>query len=141
MHLQIRANPKLSPPDIEKLLRRLKDDGVNLAAAGGSNVEFGGEFAFAVDDGQEDQAFATLNREPRYEYRVLHVDKHPGLTLCWLQNEPGALHACVAGVAAANLESGRVIRDLLIGVPTSEGIPVHVYSEEVRTRESLGSES
>ena len=52
MHKQFRVVPAASPPDVEKLLRRLKDAKVNLAGAGGSNVEYGGEFAFAVDDGQ-----------------------------------------------------------------------------------------
>ena len=43
MHLQVRTAPKSSPPDVEKLLGRLAEAGVNLVAVGGSNVEFGGE--------------------------------------------------------------------------------------------------
>jgi hypothetical protein len=133
MHLQIRLKPATSPPDVEQLLRRLKEANVNLRGVGGSDVEFGGEFAFAVDDGQEDRAKAALEADPPYKYRVLEHDVDPELTLCWLENVPGALHACLEGIASANLENGRIIRDMLIGVPEGGRVPVQIYSEEVRT--------
>lgn len=133
MHLQIRLKPATSPPDVEQLLRRLKEANVNLRGVGGSDVEFGGEFAFAVDDGQEDRAKAVLEADPPYKYRVLEHDVDPELTLCWLENVPGALHACLESIASANLDNGRIIRDMLIGVPEDGRIPVQIYSEEVRT--------
>jgi hypothetical protein len=133
MHLQIRLKPATSPPDVEQLLRRLRDANVNLAGVGGSDIEFGGEFAFAVDHGQEDAARAALDADPKYKYRVLEVDVDPELTVCMLDNVPGALHACLEGIANANLENGRIIRDMLIGVPDGGRIPVQIYSEEVRT--------
>jgi hypothetical protein len=132
MHLQVRLKPALSPPDVEQLLRRLKDANVNLAGVGGSDVEFGGEFAFAVDDGQEDRAKAALDAEPAYKYRILEHGVDPELTLCWLENVAGALHACLESVSASNLDGGRIIRDLLVGVPVDGRIPVQIYSEEVR---------
>jgi hypothetical protein len=138
MHKQLRVDPVASPPDVEKLLRRLADHGVNLGGAGGSNVEFGGEFAIAVEDNEEERARQALDADPPYRYRVLEWKVDPGLTVCWLKNEPGQLHKCIADIAAANLKSGRIIRDLLIGVPSKEGIPVQVYSEEVRTPQTVG---
>jgi len=132
MHLQVRLKPAASPPDVERLLRHLKDAHVNLRGVGGSDVEFGGEFAFAVDDGQEDNAKAALDAAG-YHYRVLEAGVNPGLTLCWLDNVPGALHACLDGIASSNLDNGRIIRDMLIGVPGDDGkVPVQIYSEEVR---------
>jgi hypothetical protein len=132
MHLQVRLKPAISPPDVEQLLRHLKDADVNLRGVGGSDVEFGGELAFAVDDGQEDRAKAALDAAG-YRYRVLEAGVDPGLTLCWLDNVPGALHACLEGIASANLDDGRIIRDMLIGVPEEDGrVPVQIYSEEVR---------
>ena len=67
------------------------------------------------------------------KYRVLEHDVDPELTLCWLENVPGALHACLESIASANLDNGRIIRDMLIGVPEDGRIPVQIYSEEVRT--------
>jgi hypothetical protein len=140
MHQQIRTVPATSPPDVELLLRRLAEAGVNLAGAGGSNVEFGGEFAFAVDDGHEARAVAVL-KEHKYRYRVFENGRDPELTVCWIKdNKPGQLDKCVAGVAAANLKSGRIIRDILIGVPDKvQGIPIQVFSEEVRTPQTVAA--
>ena len=132
MHKQFRLVPSASPPDVEKLLRRLREAGVNLGGAGGSNVEYGGEFAFGVQDGQEDGAIAVLE-EHSYRYRMYEFEVDPELTVCWLEHRVGALHDCITGVASANLESGRIIRDILIGAPEDEGIPVQIFSEQVRT--------
>jgi hypothetical protein len=137
MHLQVRARPTASPPDVEKLLRRLAEAGVNLVAIGGSNVEFGGELALVPEDGQEDAAFRVLD-EWKYPWRVLHVDRDEGLALCEVPDRPGALHACLREIADDNLKRGRIIRDILIGIPDEEQrtnglVPVHVYSEAVRT--------
>ncbi len=138
MHLQVRLNPKLSPPDVEKVLDRLDRAGINLQGIGGSNVEFGGELALVPDHGQEDRALEVL---APYNPRVLYVDDpESGLKLCLVDNSPGALHRCLRDAAAENLERGRIIRDLLIGVPGDDDggkIPVHIYSEVVRTPQSL----
>jgi hypothetical protein len=130
MHLQVRCNPTLSPPDVEKFLDRLAKAGVNLGGAGGSNAEFGGEFAVALEDGDQKKATDALDKHPKYEYRLLEAGVDPGLTLCWVKDESGSLlRDCIAGVADANRKSGRKIRDVLIGVKRAEGIPVQVYSE------------
>jgi hypothetical protein len=131
MHKQLRVVAVSSPPDVEKLLRRLKEANINLAGAGGSNVEFGGEFAFAVDHGTEDQAEAVL-REHGYPYRIFDHETDPQLTLCRLENVVGSLHACIAGVSDQNLQSGRIIRDVLVGMD-EDGLAAQVFSEEVRT--------
>jgi len=141
MHLQVRATPAASPPDVELLLRRLTAETVDLAAVGGSNVEFGGELAFVPKDGQEDKATAALVKYG-YKFRVLLVD-HPddGLALCWVDDVAGGLHACLAKVAEENLQKGRIIRDILIGTERDDKqpgkIPVHIYSEQVRTSNSV----
>jgi hypothetical protein len=141
MHLQVRTVPSGSPPDVEKLLRRLKEGDVDLAAVGGSNVEFGGELAFVPKDGYEDAAFGVLDQFG-YKYRVLHKDNpEDGLTLCWVDDAAGGLHACLSGIADENLQKGRIIRDILIGTEKDDNqpgkIPVHIYSEQVRTSNSV----
>lgn len=141
MHQQIRTKTATSPADVEKLLGRLAEANVSLSAAGGGDLEFGGEFAFAVHHGMEEAAIAVLE-EFRYPYRILGKED-PRLTVCWMDDKKGELHRCIKEVADRNLETGRIIRDLIIGVPGTEGapdpkqIPVQIYSEEVRTPQSL----
>jgi hypothetical protein len=54
----------------------------------------------------------------------------------------GGLHGCLKEIAQKNLERGRIIRDITVGVPDDDQrsrgvIPVHIYSEEVRTAASV----
>jgi hypothetical protein len=142
MHLQMRALPRSSPPDLELFLRRLEEGNVNLVSVGGSNVEFGGEFAFVPVDEDIDKARQVL-RQWNYTYREFLVADDVGLDLLELDDVVGALHDALVPVAEKNLQKGRIIRDVLVGRPTDETtpgkIPVHVFSEEVRTPAAMGS--
>ena len=122
MHQQIRTVPAKSPADLAELLRVLKDHGVNLVAAGGGDVEKGGEFAFAVAHGEEADAIKVLEDEG-YKPRLVDVEHEV------LDNRPGELHRFVAKVAQENRRRGHVIKDVSVGVPDSDGIPIQVYSE------------
>ena len=134
MHQQVRCAAKLSPPDLEKLLKVIEDAGINIAAAGGGYLEFNGEFAFAVDRGSEEAAMRALEGAG-YAPRLIEEDD-PRLTVRWLTNKPGELRKAVAEVAAENLDRGRIIQDLIIGSEDGR-FGVQIYSEEVRTRAAL----
>lgn len=123
MHLQIRAKPSKSPVSLLDFLAVLAEADINILAAGGSDVERGGEFAFAVDHDQVEKAMRTLAREG-YKPSLVEVE------VCWMTNEPGQLRDCVASVTEVNAASGRSIKDISIGVPDQDGrIPVQFYSE------------
>ena len=126
MHQQVRVVPALSPPDLAALLDVLYRAGVNLVAAGGGNIELGEEFAFVPEDDQFDLAIDALTRA-EYQPRLLEKDKD--FKLCWLDNEPGQLLACVQDATRENIERGRVVKDILIGIEPEDGkIGVQVYS-------------
>jgi len=143
MHLQVRFVAKSSPWDVEKALGRLAERGVNLIGVGGSDVEFGGEVAVVPEEGQEEQALEALRA---YHPRVLYADDpDSGLRLCIVDHQSGGLHACLREIAAENLEKGRIIRDILVGVPTREQsearqVPVQVYSETIRTFQTIDAD-
>jgi hypothetical protein len=132
--MQIRCHPVASPPDVDKLLGLLAEAGVDLQAVGGSDVEFGGEFAFVPKDGHEDTARRVLV-DGRYPFRELFVDDpDSGLRFCLADDRAGGLHACLEESATLNLDKGWKIRDVLVGVPDADQfqngkVPVHVYSE------------
>ena len=131
MHKQIRVDPRLSPPNVTAVLTLLAENEINLLGAGGSDLEMGGEFAFAVDHDQQDLAESLLTGA-NYTIRVFDAGTDPELKLCWLQNEPGQLRACIESVASENAANHRRIRDILVGVKTDDGIPVQVFSEHHR---------
>lgn len=123
MHQQIRTTPARSPANLAELLAVLADAGINIEAAGGGDVEQGGEFALAVAHGQEEAALAVLRGE-RYKPRL--VDVHH----CLLANKPGELLRCITEAATANVSRGYSIKDIAVGVPDRKGrIQVQVYSE------------
>jgi hypothetical protein len=143
VHMQIRCKPVASPPDVDLLLSRLAEAGVNLVAVGGSDVEFGGELALVPEDGQEDLAIGVLD-EFAYPHRELFVDDpDSGLRLCMASHESGGLHRCLQDASIENRDKGWKIRDILVGVPDEEEfrakkIPVHVYSEPEVVQEEEG---
>jgi hypothetical protein len=133
MHQQIRVVPAASSSDLAKLLDVLEKANVNLAAAGGGDIELGEEFAFATTDGQEQTAMDALaNYHPR-----LLKEEDGDFKLCWLKNEPGQLLGCIKQATEENLERGRKVKDILIGVEPENGlIGVQVYSVEPETTET-----
>jgi hypothetical protein len=122
MHQQIRTVPAASPADLAKFLETLGKRGVNIVAAGGGDVEKGGEFALAVAHGQEAHAIKVLE-DAGYHPRLVDVEHE------FLDDRPGELHRFVAKVAAANKRNGLVIKDVSVGVPVDGKVPVQVYSE------------
>jgi len=123
VHLQIRSKATKSPPDLRAFLEVLAEAEINIVAAGGSNVEQDGEFAFAVDHDMEEQAVAVLE-QAGYQPRIVEVGTW------FIDNSPGQLLGCVTEASEANQLTGRVIKDLSVGMPDADGrIPVQIYSE------------
>jgi hypothetical protein len=136
MHLQVRFQPRTSPADVEKVLRKVKNAGINLVGIGGSDLEFGGELALVPEHGREQDLMTLL---AAYNPRLLDSDDpESGLTLCVVGHHAGGLHDCLASIASSNVATGRIIRDMLIGVPdasqlAAQEVPVQIYSEPVKT--------
>ena len=125
MHIQIRSRTEKAP-ELSGLLQVLADKDVNLLAAGG-NVDGGGEFAFAVEHGEEDRVVELL-READFPARAVEV-RHFDLT-----DQPGQLFRAVAEVAHENEDSGRVIEDVIVGTPQSDGtIPIQIYVHDAES--------
>jgi hypothetical protein len=125
MHLQNRVTPSLSPADVGKVLKLLADNHYNIIAAGGSNIEQGGEFAFAVDDEgvnkNKPQEAHDLLRSHKYNVRLIEVPH------CIVANSPGELQKCVEAKVAEN--PGKKIKDFAIGPQPDGAVLVQIYFE------------
>ncbi|HEY7522123.1 MAG TPA: hypothetical protein VH813_05835 [Candidatus Limnocylindrales bacterium] len=148
MHKQVRVAPTASPADLERLLRQLAEValegdeildpehpfGVNIVAAGGSRIELGGRFAFAVDHRHQAAAERALE-EGGYagKYKVVTAAERTEdgrLRMEWLVDEPGALAEYVAWVRSDNGSKDRSIKDILVGVERDDQgrVPVQIFS-------------
>ena len=124
MHQQIRSTPALSPADLEAFLKVLAAKGINIEAAGGSDIELGGEFAFSVADGGEKDALWEL-ASMGYKVRLVSVHAYPVDP-----TREGELLRCVQDAKAQPDNEGKSIRDIAIGVEKATGQAfVQIYFE------------
>ncbi len=130
MHIQARALPQKSPPDLVEFLKVLAGVGteaepINVEGVTGSSVEDGGHFVFAVahdreqechsrlaDQGYRCQWTTDLYREPIPPEPAWGQEPDP--------NRPGVLLGIVQRAKDSEIAAGRPINTLLIGAVTNE---------------------
>ncbi len=105
-----------------RVLDLLAKEGYNLRYAGGSKIEAGGEFVFAIDDdGDEDRASKCAAFLERNGYqRVRVVEPY----LCEVEDKVGALRDCLDKLAS----EGRQVDEIFVGTPRDGRVPVHITS-------------
>jgi hypothetical protein len=114
-----------------EILGTLLEAGVNLRAAGGRDLDRGGEFVFAVHHGEDnddqpgEDAAALLN-ERGYRARALYVHH------CLVDDEPGSLLRCIEETEATE----GPVYEIFVGTANADGrIPI-----QITTRRGLGEE-
>jgi len=141
MHIQARAKPQKSPPDLAAFLRELaadsgtNRDAINIEGVSGASIEQGGEFVFAVTHGRAGDAhdrLTTPDPQTGEHYDVewttdLYSEPIPpeqgsgGANLIADDpNQPGVLLGIVQRAKGAQIASGRDIDSVLIGAVTGE---------------------
>jgi len=120
MHIQARAQPRKSPPDLQAFIKVLSEPkaprkAINIEGVTGGEVEHGGEIAFAVEHGREADAEAWL-REAGYDPTFtddIFAEEMSG-------NQAGQLLALIRKAAKHPKGKGKHIRDVLIGEVTGK---------------------
>ena len=134
MHAQGRSKPAKSPADLAAFLEVLAGANVNITAAGGSNLESGGEFAFALehadgDNGPYDAAVLALVHAG-YTVRLIDSEADDRLSVYTVANQPGTLRDCVVDTKNRNAPSNRIIKDIAIGLTDTGEVRVQIFSED-----------
>ena len=135
MHIQARAQPQKSPPDVVEFLRVLSGpdgdvDPINIEGVTGSRVEHGGHLVFAVTHGREHEAHDRLGGvgyrcqwtsdlyaekiPPEPSEEELNVGEEPD------PNQPGVLVAILERAKASGIAAGRPVDQILLGAFTDE---------------------
>ena len=98
------------------VLTKIKDAEINLRLIGGAGVELTGELVLGVDDEDLDALIRVLR-----EANVRNVHKVP-VRLCEIEDKPGALADCLAGIA----EGGGLVHEVFVGTARDGLVPVQV---------------
>jgi hypothetical protein len=129
MHVQARAKPQKSPPDLVEFLKILAPGGpddINIEGVTGSGIESVGHFVFTVTDGREREAHDRLTAA---KYHVqwtndLYSEMIPGAQTSEEEpdpNQPGVLLGIVERAKNdTSIAKGRNIDTVLIGAVTDE---------------------
>jgi len=142
MHQQVRTSTKKQPSSdgpgamadqggLVDILETLLRAGVNLRAAGGRDLDRGGDFVFAVHHGQDNddqpgEDAAALLRDNDYKARAVYVHH------CLVNDEPGSLLRCIQETEA----SEGPVYEIFVGTSNADGqIPL-----QITTRRGLGEE-
>lgn len=128
MHIQARARPQLSPPDLAEFLGAiagadlLDADKINVEGVTGSSVEDGGFFVFAVTHGREAECHTRLESYRCQWTTDLYAERippDPG-TVEPDPNQPGVLLGIVQRAKESRIAAGRPISEVLLGAFTNE---------------------
>jgi hypothetical protein len=141
MHIQAKAAPKASPPDLEAFLAVLSEpvtppgepdprQPINIEGVSGHDLELGGDIVFSFDHDRRDDVEAWL-AQAGYAVEFFEGDmdeiENPDqvvtddsrlAVLVVEADATGSLLAAVRSLGAANLPSGRVIRHIVVGRET-----------------------
>jgi len=125
MHVQARAQPISSPPDLEAFIKVLSEPEtppgeptrvpINIEGISGGEVELGGEIVFAVEHGREADAEDWLRKAgytPTFTEDIFAQEM--------TGNQAGQLLSIIRGATETTRGKNRVIRDVLIGEKTGE---------------------
>ena len=117
---------EIDPREVEagalvRLLDVLARGGYNLRIAGGCGIETGGVFAFAVEDGgDENKASECAAFLEKSGYRGVKVVEP---FVCEVEDRKGALRDCLTKLAA----EGRLVDEVFVGTPSKDGkIPLQI---------------
>lgn len=122
MHIQARATPAASPPDLDGFFTPLSapDDNVagrqriNIEGISGDYLETGGELFFTFDHDRVDDVRDWL--EEKGYTNIAFLERDVDFFQAELPaNEPGHLLEAIRAATSQNLAKGRLIRNVLIG--------------------------
>jgi len=117
---------EVDPREVEagalvRLLDLLAREGYNLRIAGGCGIETGGVFAFAIEDGgDENKASECAVFLEKSGYRDVKVVEP---FVCEVDDRKGALRDCLTKLAS----EGRLVDEVFVGTPNKDGkIPLQI---------------
>lgn len=151
MHIQAKATPSASPPDLETFLAIMSEPGpgrepINIEGVSGDDLETGGQVIFSFDHDRVADVEQWLT-DAGYKVQFFEgdmgqidnpdqvVDDDVRIAVLVLPDlGPGALLAAVRGLGRANLPNRRVIRHIVVGRETQAPNRTYVQIAFLQTK-------
>jgi hypothetical protein len=146
MHIQAKATPAASPPDLERFVRVLSEptqpdpqnptrSPINIEGVAGGGLELGGEFVFAPEHDREGDVREWLEEAGYTNIQLLDANNGDFFVKVLDGNNPGQLLSAIAEATTQNLAAGRLIKYVLIGQETTgqNRHYVQISFQEVKT--------
>ena len=137
MHVQARARTSASPEDVEAFLKVLSEpeaptdgeprEAINIEGVTGTDLEDGGRIVFSFDHDREADVRAWLKEAGYHEVEFLNADAGE---IFWQElggNAPGQLLNAIRAGKAVPSNTGKRVRDVLIGQETQEPHRFYVH--------------
>jgi hypothetical protein len=144
MHIQAKAHPAASPPDLDRFVRTLSEPTqpdpanptrtpINIEGVAGGDLETGGEIVFAPEHGREGDVVEWLEEAGYRNVEILNADNGDFFVKILDGNSPGQLLTAIAEATTQNLAAGRLIKYVLIGQDTAtDAHYVQISFQEVK---------
>ena len=143
MHIQAKATPAASPPDLDGFFSPLADpqtppgqnprQAINIEGVSGNHMETGGELYFSFDHDRESDVRDWLEEKGYTDIQFMHRDDGDYFQAQLAANEPGHLLTAIREATSQNLAAGRIIKNVLIGQETgSNQVYVNITFQEVK---------
>ena len=126
MHIQAKATPAASPPDLDGFFTPISapDEAdptrtaINLEGISGDHMETGGEVYFSFDHDRVADVQAWLAEKDYTKVEIMDADNGDFFQQVLDSNEPGQLLRAIREATTQNLAAGRIIKNVLIGQET-----------------------
>lgn len=146
MHIQARATPAASPPDVATFVQVLSEPetppdeptrlAINIEGISGSDLETGGQIVFSFDHDREDDVRAWLEEAGYRDIEFRNADLGE---IVWVEltgNVPGQLLQAIRAASTDNVPNGKLIKDVVIGQETvPDGAPAGRFYVQIAFQE------
>ena len=143
MHIQAKATPAASPPDLEAFFALLSEPAtpdhpdrveINIEGVSGDHMETGGEIYFSFDHDRQADVALWLEEKGFTQIEFMNAEQGDFFQQV-IVDEPGQLLAAIRTATAQNLASGKIIRSIVVGRETQppKRLYVNITFQEVKT--------
>jgi hypothetical protein len=143
VHIQAKATPSASPPDLEAFFTLLSEPAtpdhpdrvaINIEGISGDDMETGGEIYFSFDHDRQADVGAWLAEKGFTKIEFMDAEQGHFFQAV-IEDAPGQLLGAIRDATTQNLAAGKIIKSIVVGRETQapNRLYVNITFQEVKT--------